>query len=225
VAAESADIRARAAARSGGVAGNERLTGATAAVLFLLLLLEGVTIVSLDALMPAHILIGVALIPPVLLKIGSTAYRFARYYRGDATYVRRGPPPILLRVIGPVVVVSTVAVLASGVALLVAGPQHGSLSLIHKASFIAFFAVTSIHVLAHISKVPGQAAADWRGRSRLPGRAPRRLAVVVALIAGLLLGAAAITADGAWVHRGPHRAAATRGGCRLPIPRRGTRIH
>ncbi len=184
--------------------GNERLTGTTAGVLFVLLLVEGVTILSLDTLMPAHVLIGVALIPPALLKVGSTGYRMARYYRGDAPYVRRGPPPLLLRVIGPVVVVSTVAVLASGVALLLAGPHHGPLSQIHKASFIVFFAVMAVHVLAHLAKVPGQTAADWRSGSRLPGGAPRRLAVVLALVIGLALGAAAITADGAWVHRHSH---------------------
>ena len=208
--AESAEVPGHAAPQSGGAAGNERLTGATAGVLFVLLLVEGVTILSLDTLMPVHVLIGVALIPPALLKLGSTGYRFARYYRGDAPYVRRGPPLILLRVIGPVVVVSTVAVLASGVALLLAGPHHGPLSLIHKASFIVFFAVMSVHVLAHVSKVPRQTAADWRGVSRLPGGAPRRLAVVLALLIGIALGAAAITDDGTWVHRGAHRAGAVR---------------
>jgi len=191
-------------ARAGGVEGNERLTGATAAVLFVLLLIEGVTIVSLDSLLPVHLLIGVALIPPVLLKVASTGYRFARYYSHDDAYVRRGPPALLLRVIGPVVVVSTVTVLASGVALLLAGPHHDQLKLIHQASFIVFLAVTAVHVLAHVAKVPRQTAADWRPSTRLPGGSARRLAVVLSLVVGLALGAATIAIDGPWVHRHHH---------------------
>ena len=88
----TADGEAGGTARGGGIAGNERLTGSTGAVLFVLLFVEGVTILSLDALMPLHVLVGIALIPPVLLKLASTGYRLARYYTGDATYVRRGPP-------------------------------------------------------------------------------------------------------------------------------------
>ena len=60
------------------------------------------------------------LIPPVLLKIGSTGWRFVRYYRGSPAYRRKGPPPALLRLLGPVVVILTVGVLASGVALVLA---------------------------------------------------------------------------------------------------------
>jgi hypothetical protein len=173
-------------------------------VLFVLLLVEGVTILSLDQLLSLHLLIGVALIPPVLLKVASTGYRFARYYLHDAAYVRRGPPPLLLRVIGPAVVLSTLAVLGSGVALLLAGPHHGQLSAIHKVSFIVFFAVTAVHVLAHIAKVPRETAADWRASSRLPGGATRRLVVLLSLLLGLALGAAAIGIDGPWVHRHHH---------------------
>jgi hypothetical protein len=193
-----------APARAGGVAGNERLTGTTAAVLFVLLLIEGITILSLDSLLPLHLLIGVALIPPVLLKVASTGYRFIRYYGRDDAYVQRGPPPLVLRAIGPIVVLSTLAVLGSGVALLLAGPHHDQLSTIHTASFIVFFGVTAIHVLAHAAKVPRQAAADWRARSRLPGGSARRLVVALSVVAGLALGAAALTIDGPWVHRHHH---------------------
>jgi hypothetical protein len=36
--------------------------------------------------------IGLALMPVVLLKIGSTGWRFVKYYREDRAYVRRGAP-------------------------------------------------------------------------------------------------------------------------------------
>ena len=47
---------------------------------------EGVTIVLIGDLLSAHMFIGMALIPPVLLKLGSTGYRFARYYSGARIY-------------------------------------------------------------------------------------------------------------------------------------------
>ncbi len=46
----------------------------------------------------------------VLLKIGSTGYRFARYYTGAVPYVRKGPPAPLLRLLGPVVVLTSCGV-------------------------------------------------------------------------------------------------------------------
>jgi hypothetical protein len=64
-----------------GPEGNARLTGTVAAVLVLLLAAEGVTVLSVRSLVAPHVFIGMLLIPPVTLKIGSTIYRFARFYR------------------------------------------------------------------------------------------------------------------------------------------------
>ena len=192
---------AEAAMPGPGVAGNARLTSSTAAVLFVLLAIEGVTILSLGSLLTPHIFIGVVLIPPVLLKVASTGYRLVRYYGGSTPYVRKGPPPILLRVLGPLLVLSTGALLATGLALLVIGPGDGLVGGLHKVSFIVFFAVTSVHVLAHIRKVPAQTAADWKPATLLTGATGRRAVVVGSLVAGLALGAVAIAYDGAWVHR------------------------
>ena len=49
---------------------------------------------------------------PAGLKIGSTLWRFTRYYTGSAAYVRKGPPAPLQRVTGPFVILTTAAVLA-----------------------------------------------------------------------------------------------------------------
>jgi hypothetical protein len=62
-----------------GVAANARLTGAVSAALLVLLIGEGATIPFLGPLLGPHIFIGLLLIPPVLLKLASTGYRFARY--------------------------------------------------------------------------------------------------------------------------------------------------
>ena len=88
---------------SPGVAGNARLTGGVAAALLVLLAAEGATVPFIGQLLGPHVFIGMLLIPPVLLKLGSTGYRFARYYSSNPAYVRRGPPNIALRVLSSVI--------------------------------------------------------------------------------------------------------------------------
>jgi len=100
-----------------GVTGNERLTAANGVVLTVLLAVEGLTILSIRGLITAHVFVGALLIGPVLLKCASTGYRFLSYYTGRPAYVRRGAPPLLLRVLGPLVLLSTLAVLGTGVGL------------------------------------------------------------------------------------------------------------
>ena len=61
-----------------GVDGNTRLTAATGMVLFVLLAVEGVTLLSIRQLITVHVFVGVLLLGPVLLKSSSTLYRFLR---------------------------------------------------------------------------------------------------------------------------------------------------
>ena len=189
--------------RTGGVVGNGRLTGAAGGVIFVVLAIEGVTILRVQSLLSAHVFIGMLLIPVVALKMATTVYRFARYYRGDPRYTQKGPPAAVLRLAGPLVVVSTVAVFATGIAALSLGPSSGWVLEAHKASFIVWFGVTAVHVLGHILETPALAAADWRReRPRLGGTATRRALLVGAILAGFLLGFLALGWIGAW-----HRAA------------------
>lgn len=120
-----------------GVEGNARLTSTTGMVLLALLAIEGLTILSVRSLITLHVFLGILLIGPVLLKTGSTAYRFARYYTGARPYVTKGPPHVLLRLLGPLVVVSSLMLLGTGVALLAVRPSDPGLLLQgHKASFV-----------------------------------------------------------------------------------------
>ncbi len=96
---------------AGGASGNERLTAMTGAVLLLLLAVEGVTIVFKRELLTLHFFFGMLLVGPLVLKIGSTGYRFVRYYAGSAPYVRRGPPALLLRLLGPIVIATSAGVI------------------------------------------------------------------------------------------------------------------
>ena len=99
------------------------------------------------------------LIGPVPLKIGSTCYRFVRYYTGAGPYVRKGPPAPLLRLLGPFVIATSLAVLGTGVLLAVAGPGQGPWLFLHKASFVLWFGAMAIHVLAYACGCPGCSAA------------------------------------------------------------------
>src|SRR5438045_1063646 len=96
---------------------NERLTALAGAALFVLLAIEGVTLLFLRPLLPVHIVVGLALLPPVLFKLVTTGWRFLRYYVGDPAYVRRGPPRLLLRALAPLLVVAPARVLATGIRL------------------------------------------------------------------------------------------------------------
>jgi hypothetical protein len=188
------------------VEANSRITGSMGAVLLVALAAEGATVLlHVRGVLSAHVFIGMLLVPPVLVKLGSTGYRIVGYYRGDPRFVARGAPPILLRVLGPFVALTTVAVLATGVAELLIGPS-GPLGALHKLSFIAWFAAMTVHVLGHLVETPRLAFADWRRRTRgVPGASSRRLLVVATLVAGALLGCWSLSWIGsAWTHTGRH---------------------
>jgi hypothetical protein len=186
------------------VTGNARITGTFGAAIFLLLFGEGVTVLRVNDLISAHVFLGVLLIPFVLVKMTSTGYRFFRYYSGRPAYVEKGPPPVILRVLGPIVTALTVAVLATGVAAVL---NRGSdwLAFAHKASFVIWFAAMTVHVLGHVLETPRLAIADWQKgeRRRAPG-ATWRLALLVATVGvGIPLAIASL----GWAHHWHHLAA------------------
>jgi hypothetical protein len=187
-----------------GVAGNARLTGGAAVALLVLLAAEGLTIPFIGQLVGPHVFIGMLLIPPVLLKLGSTGYRFARYYTGSPPYRHKGPPSLPMRVLAPGVVLTTLALFGTGVALTLAGPEDsGSLKFLHKASFIAWFALMTIHVLGHILEVPSLAMPDWRrsgGReAALAGSGLRLTLLATSIVAGLALALATLSIADPWL--------------------------
>lgn len=189
----------------GGAEGNERLTATTAVVLVVVLAAEGVTILRIGQFLTWHEFLGMLLIPPVVLKLASTGYRFLSYYRGRTPYVLKGPPRLLLRVlVAPVLVLTTIAVFASGVALLVLHQGHGQLATVHKISFIVWGGAFALHVLAYILRVPQTLVRDWRERG--PGRSLRYAVVVAALALGTLLALGTVPSTDHWRdHHLPHR--------------------
>jgi hypothetical protein len=173
----------------GGTDGNEVLTSGAAAVLIVLLLGEGVTIVQMRGLVTVHMFIGMVLIPPVLLKLGSTGYRFARYYTGARTYREKGPPLLPLRLLAPVLVLATAGVFVTGVGLLVSGHRSHTLLQLHKISFIVWGVVFAVHFLAHIERVVRSMRRDWNasGRRAVPGAGLRAMLVAASVGGGVAL--------------------------------------
>jgi hypothetical protein len=140
------------------------------------------------------------LIPPVGLKVATTGYRFVRYYTGDRQYRLDGPPHPVLRLLGPIVVLSTTGLFATGVLLIVLGPQRGAALGLHKATFVVWLIAMTAHVLGHLLRVPGLAAADWRRDDPLPGASLRRWLLAGSIVAGLITAVATIHLAGPWHH-------------------------
>ena len=199
--------------RTSGPAGNAQLTAWTGLLLLALVVVELVTLIDVRGLLSWHVVVGVLLIAVTVLKIGSTGWRFLRYYSGHGTYRKAGPPPTLLRILGPLVVASTVGVLGSGLWLIVVGPESGRRTLvtllgqridlvsIHQALFVAFAVLAGVHLLARL--VPAVALAIERphrdeGAGRLDGKASRLAVLVVTVVAGALAAALILPAASEW---------------------------
>jgi hypothetical protein len=183
-----------------GVEGNEILTSATAVALLALLVAEGYTVVNMRGLVTVHMFIGIVLIPPVLLKLTSTGYRFVRYYTGARAYREKGPPLLPLRLTAPVLVAATIAVLLTGVLLLAAGHRFGAVLELHKVSFIVWGVLFGVHFLAYVGRVVRSLRADWRAarREAVPGAGLRGMLVAASVGGGAALGLALLPAIDAW---------------------------
>jgi hypothetical protein len=159
---------------------------------------------------------------PVTLKAGSVIYRFARYYTGSAPYRRRGPPALLLRLIGPIIVLLTACVFGSGIMLTVTGPSYGPPSgwlVVHRISFFAWLFFIAIHVLAYVPRLPRLLAAEARGVTLpegatgghadagrharrtmeiLSGRGTRLILLIASLLGGLVIALLTVHLAGRW---------------------------
>jgi len=192
-----------------GVAGNARLTAATGLVLLALFLAEIATdILGVADVLTAHVLIGVMLTPPVLVKLGSTSWRIVHYYRGDAAYVERGAPRPFLRILGPILVLLTVVLLGSGfLAFYAHGGLYTASIKTHKVVFYLWLLATCAHVVPHFAKAVSLALTDLSVRSRLavPRAATRQTVIIAALVLGAALGIVLSGHVGGYFHDNPLR--------------------
>jgi hypothetical protein len=143
-----------------GVIGNERLTALVSLALLALIVVELVTSAFLRIWLPAHTIVGILLVGPLLVKMGSTGWRVWRYYTRAPAYVHRGPPPLVLRVLGPALLGATLVMVGSGIGLIVIGPLQPFL-LVHVFSALLWLPLMAIHSLAHLPQVPQRIADEW----------------------------------------------------------------
>jgi len=198
----SASLPAPADADALGAEGNERLTAWTGAALLLGFAAQGFTLLDVRWYLTWHLMIGYALLVPVALKVASTVYRFGRYYAHAPAYRRKGPPRLLLRVLGPVLVLLTSTVLVTGVGLMFFDGHHHQLEVLHKQSFWAWLVVAGIHVLSYVWRLPRLLLADVLGRGTPRRAAVQRIVLSVGSgVVGLLLGAALLPWISDWVSR------------------------
>jgi hypothetical protein len=201
---EARAMRTVSRRRLGGTAGNELLTSTVALVLTLLLLAEGVTLLRMDRLLSAHMFIGLVLVPPVLLKLASTGYRFARYYTNARPYREKGPPVLGLRLLAPVLVATTLAVFATGVALLAVGHRSSTVLELHKVSFILWGACFGVHFLAYLPRAAQALGSEMRKarRRRTPGAGLRLALLVGATGSGVALALLLLSSIAGWQQGG-----------------------
>jgi len=123
---------------------------------------------------------------------------------------------LAINVLGPLVMVSTVILMGSGIALWLAGPQSRTLFRIHQLTFVAWFALVVVHVASHLLRATRLAAADSRDagarRPVVRGASKRRRLVALSVVVGLAVGLAGRTVTTGWSHPyvAVHEAPATR---------------
>lgn len=205
--------------------GNERLTSMVGAILLVPIVVELLTIpLGVHTYMSLHVFVGFVLIPAVLLKLASTGWRFTRYYMRSDVYREHGPPRPAMRALAPLLVVATVVLLGSGVAM---GFLHGHALVLarrlHGPASAVWVVTVGLHVLAYLKRTLVRATQDAvpRTRSLVRGARGRALAVAAALLAGGALGAATVPAQHRWVNlpRDHHRA--TKDGYAVTAPVKG----
>ena len=184
--------------------GNERLTATVGLVLIVLTLIELATLVfGLGQFLSWHVFVGFVLIPPVLLKLASTGWRFTRYYARHEPYRQKGAPQIEMRLLAPLLVASTVVLFTSGVAM---GVLHGhwlsAARRLHGPASVAWMILLGLHVLVYLKRALISSKEDMTvaTRARAPGARARTYLVAFSIVTGVVVGVATLPADHHWLH-------------------------
>jgi hypothetical protein len=184
--------------------GNERLTAAVGLVLVVLTVVELATLVfGLGQFLSLHVFIGFVLIPPVLLKLASTGWRFTRYYTRTEVYRSKGAPQLAMRMLAPLLVAATVVLFASGVAI---GLLHGhALSIarqLHGPASVVWMILVGVHVLVYLKRALISSKEDITASTRasVPGANARLYLLAGAIVAGIVVGIATLPAHHRWLH-------------------------
>jgi hypothetical protein len=167
-------------------------------------LVEGATVLlGVHAFMSWHVFVGLALIPLIVLKLATTGWRFVRYYTRSRAYVAEGPPQAAMRLLAPLLVVATVVLFGSGVAM---GLLHGHALQIarslHGPASVIWLLLLGLHVLVYLRRALRDTADDVLPADPTPvrGKTARRYALATVVVCGLVLGSALVPAQHRWVN-------------------------
>lgn len=199
---------------TGGPAGNAQLTAWIGLALLVLFLVECATLISMSSLIVVHVFLGAFLLPLVLLKTATTGWRMLRYYRRTAEYVESGPPPVLLRVLGPLVVIGAFAVVGTGISLVVLGQSsHNQLFrllgfgvsaiTLHQAAFVLWLSTTGLHVLGRFVpalQLSRLVPAPSEVPHHVPGARGRVALATLTVGTAIATGALVLSAAGSWTN-------------------------
>jgi hypothetical protein len=184
--------------------GNERLTAAVGLVVLVLTIVEVGTIVfGLHQVLSLHVFVGLVLIPPVLLKLASTGWRFVRYYTGSEVYRSKGAPEFSMRLLAPLLIAATVVLFASCVAM---GVLHGHSLVVarrlHGPSSVIWMILVGVHVLVYLKRalVSGSEDVTAASRAAVRGARGRTYILAFAIVTGVVLGAATLPVQHHWLN-------------------------
>jgi hypothetical protein len=180
--------------RNVAVAGNLILTSHAGLVILFLLILLYFSGLEFAPLRGVHVGLGFALIPILLVKLGSTGWRAVNYYFDRDPYRAAGPPWLLPRVMALPLTVCAVAATISGVVLWVTGTDRGAWATVHIYSAVSLAVVVVAHLAIYTRKA-------FRASTRSleePTTTRQERLMVWALLVALVVGAAAVGLEPTW---------------------------
>ena len=176
------------------VTGNLILTSHAGLIILFALVLLYLSGLAFTPLRPVHFALGFALIPILVVKLASTAWRAIGYYFHRNAYRAAGPPWLLPRVIALPLAVAAVLATASGVVLWSEGSDHGTWAAVHTDSVIALGIVVLVHLAVYLRKA---VRASAKSLATTAVTRPERV-IVWALLAALVAGAIATGLEPTW---------------------------
>jgi hypothetical protein len=180
--------------RTPQVIGNLILTSHAGLIILFALVLLYLSGLAFTPLRPVHFALGFALIPILVVKLASTAWRAIGYYLHRDAYRAAGPPWLLPRVIALPLAAAAVLATISGVVLWSQGTDHGTWAAIHTDSVIALGVIVLVHLAVYLRKA---LRASARSLAATAINRPERV-IVWALVAALVAGAIATGLEPTW---------------------------
>ena len=180
--------------RTPQVTGNLILTSHAGLILLFALVLLYLSGLAFTPLRPVHFALGFALIPILVVKLASTAWRAIGYYFHRDAYRAAGPPWLLPRMIALPLAVAAVLATASGVVLWSEGSDHGTWAAVHIDSVIALGIVVVVHLAVYLRKA---VRASAKSLAATTVTRPEHV-IVWALLLGLVAGAIATGFEPTW---------------------------